>query len=96
MPSFKYKYWTTYPKFFGTKGEPHSRPLLLYLLAKKQYYTGSPIMSDGTFDTFELAIKKRFHECPILTVVGEPQEKDVRNLGKWCSQKRTEILCKQD
>ena len=70
IPRVYYKYWEEYPEFCSSTGVPHSRPMMLYLIAKKEYYAGKPIMSDQTFDNFENAIKENFPDCPALETVG--------------------------
>jgi hypothetical protein len=85
-----YKYWDNYPEFYAEGHGPHSRPLGLYILAKKEYYRGTPIMSDATFDAFEIAIRNKYPDCPLLNIVGAPTAKDVDDLFDWCAKKREE------
>lgn len=86
---FKFALWDDFPSFH-TDRSPHSRPMYLYLHAKREYYKGDPIMSDETFDSFEADIKKIFPDCPALKVVGEPQSQDYKDLMNWCCDKREE------
>lgn len=82
------KFWDNYPEFYTEGHGPHSRPMMLYLIAKREYYLGRPIMTDVVFDAFEVAIRSRYPECPALLVVGVPSNEDISSVANWAYEER--------